>query len=585
MKAAIEHTNRAEVQFRMIRKLVFKNYRCFENSEIDFRNISVIVGNNNAGKSTLIEALRIVSFASQKFKHTVYVPAPPELELPATVRGMNLNIDHLKIDLRTIVHKYKENVFAQVSAFFDNKAVIRVYLSNEVVFSYVEVDGKIITKKYEALKVDDLNLHIMPQIGLIREDEPKLATETIQRDMSTRLSSRHFRNELLLYKSQHFETFRELAQSTWPGLRISNISYNANESKVELVVFDANYAAEIGLMGSGLQMWLQIIWFISRCPIEGTIVLDEPDVYMHPDLQRKILRIVQKRFRQIIIATHSVEIISGVEPYQIVTINKNSRRMQYAGNYRAVQEVINNLGSNHNLSLVRLGNAKKCVFVEGKDIKTLTKFQSILSPDNQISLDQLPTVELGGWSRFDEALGAARLFFEETKGEIETYCILDRDYHTDTEISELYRKATESHLTLHIWECKEIENYILTPQSIFRVADLPPDSFDSFANDLFEALNSLREETLGGIMDQLASCDKSKTPSYFYKTAEAILNPKWDTLEGRLSVANGKNLISTINAWVRSKYKKSCSRTKLINALSPEDISQEVKEVIKQISP
>lgn len=567
----------------MIRKLVFKNYRCFENSEIDFRNISVVVGNNNAGKSTLIEALRIVSFASQKFKHTVYVPAPRDLELPATVRGMNLNIEHLKIDLRTIVHQYKEDTFAQIIAYFDNKTVIRVYLSDEIVFAYIEVDGKIISKKYDALKVDDLHLYIMPQIGLIREDEPKLSAETIQRDMSTRLSSRHFRNELYLYKSQHFQTFREIAQSTWPGLRISDLLYNVNENKIELLVYDADYAAEIGLMGSGLQMWLQIIWFISRCPSEGTIVLDEPDVYMHPDLQRKILKIVQNRFRQIIIATHSVEIISGVEPYQIVTIDKKTRKMQYAGNYRAVQEVINNLGSNHNLSLVRLGNAKKCIFVEGKDIKTLTKFQSILSPDSQISLDQLPTVELGGWSRFDEALGAARLFYDETRGEIETYCILDRDYHTDAEITELYRKAAESHLKLHVWERKEIENYIVTPKSIFKVADLSPDLYDSFTNELFEVLDTLRTETLGGIMDQLASCDKSKTPSYFYKTAETILDSKWGTLEGRLSVANGKSLISTINAWVRSKYKKSCSRTKLINALTPENIAQEVKDLIKQI--
>lgn len=458
-----------------------------------------------------------------------------------------------------------------------------MYLSDEIVFAYIEVDGKIISKKYDALKVDDLHLYIMPQIGLIREDEPKLSAETIQRDMSTRLSSRHFRNELYLYKSQHFQTFREIAQSTWPGLRISDLLYNVNENKIELLVYDADYAAEIGLMGSGLQMWLQIIWFISRCPSEGTIVLDEPDVYMHPDLQRKILKIVQNRFRQIIIATHSVEIISGVEPYQIVTIDKKTRKMQYAGNYRAVQEVINNLGSNHNLSLVRLGNAKKCIFVEGKDNKTLTKFQSILSPDSQISLDQLPTVELGGWSRFDEALGAARLFYDETRGEIETYCILDRDYHTDAEITELYRKAAESHLKLHVWERKEIENYIVTPKSIFKVADLSPDLYDSFTNELFEVLDTLRTETLGGIMDQLASCDKSKTPSYFYKTAETILDSKWGTLEGRLSVANGKSLISTINAWVRSKYKKSCSRTKLINALAPENIAQEVKDLIKQI--
>ena len=567
----------------MIQKLVLKNYRCFEHSEINFRNVSIVAGNNNSGKSTLIEALRIVSFASQKIKRTNYVPAPRELNLPLIVRGMNLNLEHQKIDLRTIVHQYKEDTLAQIIAHFDKKIIIRIYLSYDLVFAYVEADGKIICKKSDALKIDDLNLYIMPQIGLIREDEPRLSDETVQKDMSTRLSSRHFRNELLLYKTQYFEIFRTVAQSTWPGLRITDLSYDVSENKIELLVYDANYAAEIGLMGSGLQMWLQIIWFISRCPPNASIVLDEPDVYMHPDLQRKILKLVQNRFPQVIIATHSIEIISGVEPHNIVTIDKRTRKMQYAGNYRAVQEVINNLGSNHNLSLVRLGNARKCVFVEGKDIKTLTKFQSILSSDNSFSLDQLPTVTLGGWSRFDEALGAARLFFEETKGTIETFCILDRDYHTESEIIDLYQKAAESHLNLHVWERKEIENYILTPESIFRVAALPDDLFDSFLTDLFNILDSLHESTLGGIMDQLASCDKSKTPSYFLRSAEEILSHKWATIDGRLSIANGKNLISTINDWIRSKYKKSCSRTKLINALSANDIPQEVKDVISML--
>ena len=65
----------------MIRKL--KNYRCFEDSEIDFKKNTVIVGSNNAGKSTLTEALRIIGLAAKKFRNMTYVQAPPEFELPA----------------------------------------------------------------------------------------------------------------------------------------------------------------------------------------------------------------------------------------------------------------------------------------------------------------------------------------------------------------------------------------------------------------------------------------------------------------------------------------------------------------------
>ena len=50
----------------VLKKLRLKNYRCFEDSEISFRNTSIIVGQNNAGKSTVIEALRILAAVTQK---------------------------------------------------------------------------------------------------------------------------------------------------------------------------------------------------------------------------------------------------------------------------------------------------------------------------------------------------------------------------------------------------------------------------------------------------------------------------------------------------------------------------------------
>ena len=84
-------------------------------------------------------------------------------------------------------------------------------------------------------------------------------------------------------------------------------------------------------------------------------------------------------------------------------------------------------------------------------------------------------------------------------------------------------------------------------------------------------------------MDQLASFDKSKMPSSFLEEAETILAQKWSTLEGRLATANGKSLISAINGWIRSKYKRNCSRNKLISALEPEDISQEIKDLVKEL--
>ncbi len=566
----------------MLQKIVLQNYRCFESSEIFFRDTSILVGNNNAGKSTLIEALRIIGECAIKFKRVNYVQAPTQLLLPARTKGFYLKLDFLKIDLRTIVFRYKTDVFAKIHAYFDNKISFTVYLSNDLVFVTVESNGIMILNRVQARGLDDLELFTMPQIGLIREEEPLLSEETIKRDMSSRLSSRHFRNELYLNRADHFNDFRNVAQEAWPGLRINDITYNIGENIV-LLVTDNDYAGEIGLMGSGLQMWLQIVWFISRCPSSATVVLDEPDVYMHPDLQRRVLNIVLKRFKQVIIATHSVDIISAVEPRQILTVDKKTRVLQYANNYKAVQSVISNLGSEHNLSLARLGNAKKCVFVEGKDISTLKKIQDILYPQSIFTLDQLPTVSLGGWSRYNEALGAARLFYEETQGQIKTLCILDRDYHSDVEVQKLYSLASENHLDLHIWKKKEIENYLLSPNALARVAGVSlenQEGITTFKEALFQELDKLAMDTKGCKLDELHKADRSKELSYFLIELDEWFSSNWSTLEGRLSVACGKDIISLVNEWIKSQYHRSCSRSRIISQLQPTDIPSEMKEVI-----
>ena len=82
----------------MLKKVHFKNYRCFENSEILFRRTAIVVGQNNAGKSTIVEALRILSAVAQKFKHANYVSPPKSLGLPIVTKGIKVNIDYLKME-------------------------------------------------------------------------------------------------------------------------------------------------------------------------------------------------------------------------------------------------------------------------------------------------------------------------------------------------------------------------------------------------------------------------------------------------------------------------------------------------------
>ena len=108
----------------LLKKLQLENFKCYKKATINFKEISIIVGENNAGKSCLIEALRLVSKAAQGSKKRVYVAPPNEFDLPAVIKGFPLDTQKLKIDLGIIIYFYNQAKYAKIIATFNEKSRI-----------------------------------------------------------------------------------------------------------------------------------------------------------------------------------------------------------------------------------------------------------------------------------------------------------------------------------------------------------------------------------------------------------------------------------------------------------------------------
>ena len=337
------------------------------------------------------------------------------------------------------------------------------------------------------------------------------------------------------------------------------------------------------IMGSGLQMWLQIVWFICKSKEASTIILDEPDVYMHPDMQKRILRLAQERFDQVIIATHSVEIISAVEPYQIIAVDKRSRNMCYANSTKAVQRIIEDIGSPYNISLLRIQTAKKCLFVEGKDIKLLSRFAQRLSIEDKAEMVDLPCVPLGGFSRLREAYGTARLFFDETAGDIKCYCILDRDYRSEQEVQSTRQEADNNHLNLHIWDRKEIENYMIIPEAFFRISGMPQEKHEEFIIEIDDIIDGFRSH----VQDEYGSFYQQAYKKQYLECsaiAREYVEQHWTTMSEKIRIVPGKEVLRRIRDHMKNKYKASCTDDVIIKNILPEEIDNEIVEVIRLLS-
>jgi hypothetical protein len=122
----------------------------------------------------------------------------------------------------------------------------------------------------------------------------------VRRVASSMLTPKHFRNQLKVF-GQHVAPFRQIVEDTWPGLRVLDLRFDRNlpGESLSLMVRDEDFVAEVAAMGHGLQMWLQTMWFLARTPAAACVILDEPDVYMHPDLQRRLIRYLRRAHQSV----------------------------------------------------------------------------------------------------------------------------------------------------------------------------------------------------------------------------------------------------------------------------------------------
>ncbi|MEL7597268.1 MAG: hypothetical protein AAGU01_03595, partial [Clostridiaceae bacterium] len=54
----------------------------------------------------------------------------------------------------------------------------------------------------------------------------------------------------------------------------------------------------------------------------------------------------------------------------------------------------------------------------------------------------------------------------------------------------------------------------------------------------------------------------------------------WTTLENKISIVSGKELLSRINLWVSEEYGEACSLSRILKNIKEEEIDDEIKKVI-----
>lgn len=575
-----------------IKKLYLENFRGFKEHTVSFKDETIIVGKNNAGKSSIIEALRLTAFAAKRFKTAKFKPCPEwlkkeyKINLGARCRGIEPNIKNLINNYDTIFYFYNEKIPAHIKTFFDDGTTIEIYLGkNENIFALLRNSKhSMILTKGQAMNLS-IDMSILPQIGPLAETEKVLTEKHVKNSEEYSLSSLHFRNQIC-NKKELFNQFKEYMHKYSDNITITEIiSGNnlTNIDKISLMVNNNKFPVEIGGLGNGFQMWAQIIWFIVKASQSDVIILDEPDVYLHADLQRKLYKLLVSLNKQFILTTHSIEIISSTDPANILVADKNSEESKYLEDNKGLKNIIQLLGSSHNLQMTKLFSANKCIFVEGKDIEYLNAFYKKLFINEITDLHDIPNFQIGGRAELPSVKNIVKFLNENLQQNINYYCFLDKDYYIENDIDKIENNNNIKNLHIHVWNKKEIENFVLVPKAIqnYLINHNISISENDIKNKLEELFDNDKATLVGCYAESIQQNEKNvKNAS---EKAYLYIDSKSRNFEDKISICRGKHILKQFKSWLQENYKICFKDIDLIPYIEITDINKELLFVLKNI--
>jgi hypothetical protein len=235
----------------MLKELRLQNFRCFHDHAVPFKATSIVIGRNNAGKSTLVEALRLVAVVTARYQSLGYHEAPKWGNIPRREIGVSPSLKGMEFYFRAIFHRYGDPP-AIITASFSDGNIIKIYLGDENQIHAViyRADEKVLRSRADANKLNVPRVEIMPQVAPVARDEVVLSPDYVKGALSSSLAPLHFRNQLKVL-NEHYSTFKELAEETWPGIQIRELigaSAFPGES-LQLTVRDEGFVADIASMG------------------------------------------------------------------------------------------------------------------------------------------------------------------------------------------------------------------------------------------------------------------------------------------------------------------------------------------------
>lgn len=302
----------------MIRRVVIRGFKRFQEMTFDLPGHVVLAGPNNTGKTTVLQAISAWSLAFERWKQLNDFQRHGGFYTRAPIARQAFSAVPLgSFDLLWRQRAYLGQIEILIQS-ADGWTITMELIADSTEQIYVR-PGRDTTP--EVLKSAKLTSSLVPAMTGLEIDEPVYRRPKLDQLLGQGRPGEVLRN-LLLEANQSEEAWSRLTQSIHRLFGYELLPPDATGAHIlsEYREGADGPRLDIASAGRGFQQVLILLTFLHTRP-GAVLLLDEPDAHLHIILQEAIygeLRSVAMRQRsQLVIATHSEVIINAVEPREL----------------------------------------------------------------------------------------------------------------------------------------------------------------------------------------------------------------------------------------------------------------------------
>lgn len=570
----------------------FRFFKAFSDFSVSFEPMNILVGPNNSGKSTIIGVFRVLATAIQRARQR----NPVQLAERGGVLGYRIPWDSIPISLENAQTNYQDVESVVTFRLSNGNSLILIFPPNgQECLLLPEAYERGISRPSEFKAAFPIAIAPVPVLGPVEHEEAVVQLDTVKRNLATHRASRNFRN-YWHHNINDFDSFRETVKATWPGMDIQAPELLGNRKFLSMFSKEDRIDRELYWTGFGFQVWCQLLTHISRSAGATILVIDEPDIYLHPDLQRQLIALLRESGPDILLATHSTDIIGEADPTDILVVDKNQRSAKRVKGPEGIGRALEFVGSVHNFALTQIERAGRVLFVEGNDFTILRRFARRIGLPELATGTGLVPFPLGGFPSTAQLRGVTQGIRGTLAARVVFGGVFDRDFRSNEEIATIKQDMKRVLKVLGIHERKEIENYLLVPSVLDRALQR---ALRERARRLGTSIGN--PENMHMLLDKITQGEKASLQAQYIAKRLDYLNHsrkdistitretietfegKWNDINKRMDIVGGKQTLGALVSYVQQTYGVNLTTAKIIDAFGIAEVPADLLRLLREL--